>query len=278
MAAIIIPAYNEGAIISRALQSLLRQVNDEDEIIVVANGCADDTAAKARAFEPRVTVIETHIPSKINALNLGDAAAKTYPRIYFDADVEFTEGSVAAIKNTLSKGVLLAVSPEPLMDFSRSSWFVKAYYHIWHAMPFCRSGLIGGCVYALSETGRKRFDQFPDVIADDGFARALFKEHERGVAPGAISRLVAPANATFLMKIKVRSRMGQIQLARLFPELVANEDKQRGSSILTALSDVSQWPKVAVYLFVTVYSRVKAYYRLKYEKQFKWDRDTSTRT
>jgi hypothetical protein len=277
MAAIIIPAYNEGAIISRALQSLLMQVDDEDEIIVIANGCVDDTALKARAFAPRVTVIETHIPSKINALNMGDAAAKTYPRIYFDADVEFADGSVQAIKRRLAQGDLLAVSPQPLMDFSRSSWFVKAYYKIWHAMPFCRSGLIGGCVYALSEAGRKRFEQFPDVIADDGFARALFKEHERGVAPGAVSKLVAPASCRFLMKIKVRSRMGQIQLARLFPELVANEDKQRGSSINNALSDIRQWPEVTVYLYVTIVSRIKAYYRLKFEKQFKWDRDTSTR-
>ena len=277
MAAIIIPAYNEGTIITRALESLLKQVDSNDEIIVVANGCVDDTAEKARLFAPRVLVIETAIPSKINALNLGDAAAKTYPRIYFDADVEFTDGSVAAIKKTLSDGKLLAVSPEPLMDFSRSSWFVKAYYHIWHNMPFCRSGLIGSCVYALSEEGRKRFDVFPDVIADDGYARALFKEHERGIAPGAISKLVAPANANFLMKIKVRSRMGQIQLARMYPELVANEDKQRGSGVKAALANISDWPQVAVYLYVTIYSRLKAYYRLKYDKKFKWDRDTSSR-
>ena len=92
---------------------------------------------------------------------------------------------------------MLAVSPVPEVDFSRSSWFVKAYYDIWHNMPFCKSGLIGGCVYAMSEEGRKRFDKFPDIIADDGYARALFKEQERGVAVGAVSKLKSTHQCRF---------------------------------------------------------------------------------
>lgn len=277
MSAIIIPAYNEATIIARAIKSLLSQMQDDDELIVVANGCSDNTAKIARTFEPRIKVIDTPIGSKILALNLGDEAAKSYPRIYFDADVEMADGSLDAIKSALSRGSLLAVSPAPQVDFSRSSWFVKAYYDIWHSMPFCKSGLIGGCVYAMSEEGRKRFDKFPDIIADDGYARALFKEHERGVADGAVSKLKAPINAQFLMKIKTRSRMGQIQLAQLYPELIKNEDKKRSSGILNAIKNPLNWPKVTVYLYVTILSRILAKKKLAKLAEYKWEKDTSSR-
>lgn len=277
MSAIIIPAYNEATIIARAINSLLSQMKDDDELIVVANGCSDNTAEIARAFEPRVKVIDTPIGSKIHALNLGDDVAITYPRIYFDADVEMAAGSLDAIKTALTNGKLLAASPVPQVDFSRSSWFVKAYYDIWHSMPFCKSGLIGGCVYAISEEGRKRFDKFPDIIADDGYARALFKECERGVAEGAVSKLKAPINAEFLMKIKTRSRMGQMQLAQLYPELVKNEDKQRSSGVLGALKNPLKWPHVMVYLYVTVMSRILAKKKLAKLADYKWEKDTSSR-
>lgn len=72
MTAIIIPAHNEAAVIGQTLKGLLRQVGEGDEVIVVCNGCSDDTAGVARRFEPRVTVLETDVPSKTNALNLGD--------------------------------------------------------------------------------------------------------------------------------------------------------------------------------------------------------------
>ena len=52
----------------------------EMEIIVVCNGCKDDTADVARAFGDPVKVVETEIPSKIKALNLGDEAATCFPR------------------------------------------------------------------------------------------------------------------------------------------------------------------------------------------------------
>lgn len=39
--------------------------------------------------------------------------------------------------------------------------------------------MIGTGVFALSRTGRERFNLFPDIIADDGFIRAMFKKEER---------------------------------------------------------------------------------------------------
>ena len=52
MTTIIIPAHNEAAVIGQTLQGLLRQAGEGDEVIVVCNGCSDDTAGVARRFEP----------------------------------------------------------------------------------------------------------------------------------------------------------------------------------------------------------------------------------
>ena len=57
MTAIIIPAHNEASVIANTLTALLSQVRDEDEVIVVSNGCNDNTAHVARQFSPRVTVL-----------------------------------------------------------------------------------------------------------------------------------------------------------------------------------------------------------------------------
>ena len=154
MLALFTNEHNESGVIAKTLESLLRQVEENDEIILITNGCKDETEVIARSFEPRIAVINTPMPSKVNALNLGDQCAKTYPRIYMDADIRLAEGALGMIKKALASGHYLAVSPHPLMDLSRSSWAVKAYYDIWQAMPFCRSGMIGAGVYALSEEGR----------------------------------------------------------------------------------------------------------------------------
>lgn len=79
MTAIIIPAHNEVAVIERTLTALLDQAGPDDEVIVVCNGCSDDTAAVARRFAERVTVLETEVPSKTNALNLGIVQPARFP-------------------------------------------------------------------------------------------------------------------------------------------------------------------------------------------------------
>ncbi len=277
MSAIILPAHNESGVIAETLESLLRQVEECDEIIVVSNGCKDETETIARSFEPRITVINTPIPSKVNALNLGDQCARTYPRIYMDADIRLADGALGMIKKSLAGGNYLAVSPDPLMDLGGSSWAVKAYYDIWLALPFCQRGMIGAGIYALSEEGRKRFDHFPDVIADDGFVRALFKECERGKVIGAKSIVRAPATLYWLMKIKVRSRMGQMQFANMYPELIKNEHKNHSGGILSTLINPFNWPKLIVYLYISVMSRILARRRLVNIAAYQWEKDISSR-
>ncbi len=73
MISVIIPAHDEGSVIARTLEAMTNgAAPGELDVIVVCNGCTDDTAAVARRFGPPVRVIETDIAGKSHALNLGD--------------------------------------------------------------------------------------------------------------------------------------------------------------------------------------------------------------
>jgi poly-beta-1,6-N-acetyl-D-glucosamine synthase len=73
---IILPAYNEGAVIDSAISSLLALDYPRYEIIVVDDGSADDTAEKASRYEGDFDSVRVRVYSKSNggkasALNLG---------------------------------------------------------------------------------------------------------------------------------------------------------------------------------------------------------------
>ena len=76
-------------------------------------------------------------------------------------------------------GGALAAAPVMDVDLRGSSLAVRAYYRVWMRLPYVRDGMIGVGVYALSEEGRRRFGEFPEVIADDGYVRMLFGSGER---------------------------------------------------------------------------------------------------
>src|SRR5947208_1525909 len=57
MISIIVPAYNEEACLEATLEALRRQNHPSFEIIVVANGCTDQTAEVARERCDRLIVL-----------------------------------------------------------------------------------------------------------------------------------------------------------------------------------------------------------------------------
>ncbi len=85
---IVIPAHNEGRVIGRLLDELLADPHASGpDVVVVCNGCTDDTARVAAARGDRVRVVEIPVPSKHAALRAGDEHARGFPRLYVDADV-----------------------------------------------------------------------------------------------------------------------------------------------------------------------------------------------
>lgn len=178
---VVIPAHDEGAVIDRLLGALTADARSSLlEIVVVANGCRDDTASRARQRDG-VTVVEIDTASKIAALEAGDATAVAFPRVYLDADVSIDVDTLLALCDALhgaGAGAIIA-SPRLVVDTSGASWLVRQHYRVWELTDYRRRGHIGSGVYALSQEGRARFGHWPDVIADDRFVQQLFCPDER---------------------------------------------------------------------------------------------------
>lgn len=87
---IIIPAYNSGSTICRALESCLVQTLKIHEVILVDNNCSDNTIIKARTFIERLPLIilEEKRKGASFARNTGLAAAKGDVIQFLDADDE----------------------------------------------------------------------------------------------------------------------------------------------------------------------------------------------
>lgn len=275
---VIIPAHNEEAVIGRCLDALLREARPGEFIpIVVANGCTDRTAARAREFGDRVVVIDTPTPGKTNALNLGDeTAGDAFPRIYLDGDLVLSTRAARAIVDAIAAPATLAAAPRFEFDLHGASWPVRAYYDIWSRMPYFDTGRIAGA-FALSREGRARFGAFPHVISDDGFVRLQFAPSERKTVSDEIVTVVAPRTLADLLKIKTRSKAGTMELRAKFPELFANETASEGASARRMLLSPWLWPQCAVYAYVNLTAKRRARARLA-KSATVWERDESSRT
>ncbi len=278
MISVVVPAHNESSVIARTLAALIDGAGiGELDIVVVCNGCTDDTAAIARQFGPPVRVIETAIASKPHALNLGDTAACWYPRIYVDADVVITFQSIRALARRLECGDILAAAPIPLFDFTGCSRLVRAYYEIRSRLPSSGEAIGGSGVYGLSKIGHDRFGQFPSVVADDTYVRVQFKPKERETLKSAASTVFPPRTLSNLISIRARAHYGNIELSRLFPHLWSNRGERNDRTLVKLLKRPSLWLKLAVYYYVNVRAIDQAKKRYL-KRSFVWDRDHTSRT
>ena len=276
---VIIPVYNEEIIISRLLSKLVSHHSSKMEIIVVCNGCTDNSAEVVKKFLPHVKLVEIQQASKPLALQQGDDLATGWPRFYIDADVLLDRSALTKMAGKLKSKGLFAISPAAISKVGNSSWFVKAFYSVWTSMPYYKDGMIGCGIYGLSKHGRNRFKKWPNLIADDGYVRALFSNSERVVCHDTSVTVQAPRSVTELLKIKTRSRLGRLQLSIQYPNLIQAEKKEK--NYLRIINMFVQKPGLIfcfpIYLFVYVISRLRAKKQLKTISEYTWERDNSSR-
>jgi glycosyltransferase involved in cell wall biosynthesis len=277
---IIIPAYNEGSVIERCLNTLLEGVRDgEFEIVVVCNGCKDDTEARARKFESRgVRVLATQVASKANALNLGDQAVAGFPRVYLDADIQLDVESLRAVVEALSDdSPWLLAAPRPRVDLSNRSWGVRAFYAVWTELPYFNEGFVGSGVYAFSSRGRARFGVFPDIMTDDEFARRLMSPEERGNPERGSFVITPPKTLASLVHVATRFRAGNYELEDRFPELSTNKGTSPGRTLGIIARRPDLWLHAPIYLGVMALANVRARKQLRSRRARTWNRDETAR-
>jgi glycosyltransferase involved in cell wall biosynthesis len=211
LASVVIPAHNEAEVIGRCLDALFTGVEPgELEVIVVCNGCADDTAIVARSSGHPVRVIELRTASKSAALREGDMAARTLPRLYLDADVVLSGSSARKVAERLRAGAI-AARPPVVYSSSQSSVLVRRYFRARSQMPSLLGSLWGAGVYGLSAAGRSRFGAFPDITADDLWVNLLFELDEVEIVECEPVVVTVPRRTRDLVTVLRRTYKGKAE-------------------------------------------------------------------
>ena len=277
MTSIVIAAHNEAAVIGRCLDALLADAAPgEFDITVVPNGCTDDTAAAAA--RPGVRVVDLATAGKAAALNAGDDAAVGFPRIYLDADIVLTTAAVRSLVAALDGGALAATVGRQL-ELTGRPLPVKAYFAVHGRLPVFRDGLFGRGVVALSETGRARFDRFPELVADDLFLDSQFSLQEKTHVPSFTARVATPRRTADLVRRLVRVRGGNaaMRAAAASGEVSVPVRSAARSSWLRDVVLPRPWlvPAAGFYVAITVIAAVSA--RRAGDGGAAWGRDESSR-
>ena len=228
---VLIPAHNEADWLPACLDALCAAdpVAGPVEVIVVANGCTDDTAELARkkapAFEARgwaLRVLELAQGSKLGALNAGEAAARGAVLVYLDADVLVSPPLLAQLAEALAEDAPRYASGMPQVTTS-GDWVTRHYTRFWQTTGFMTHGVPGFGVFAMNRAGRARWREWPDIISDDTFARLNFRPEERIAVPAPYAWPMIEGFAP-LVRVRRRKDIGVAEVEQLFPDLMRNDD------------------------------------------------------
>ncbi|MBY6069274.1 glycosyltransferase [Leisingera aquaemixtae] len=243
---VLIPAHDEASYIEGCLQAVFASdplpAGMTAEVLVLANGCTDATAALARAALPPagwdLQVLELPEGGKLGALNAGDTAARGDILIYLDADVRVSPELIPQLAAALSLGAPLYASGRPQVAPALSA-VTRAYARLWVRLPFFSSGVPGFGIFAMTRAGRQRWGEWPDIIADDIFARLNFAPQERVQVAAPYSWPMVEGFRN-LVKVRRRQNAGVAEVAARYPELLRNEDTPRaggGTALRLLLRD-----------------------------------------
>ena len=276
MPSVIIPARNEEASIERTIEGVLRDEVEDLEVVVVVNGSTDRTAEIARTFEPRLRVVETEVPGKTNALNLGESTLKSFPRVFLDADIELQAGTLPAILASCDAKHPI-VSPRPVHDLTGCGIGIRLFMRAERFNHYFGRGAPNGSgCFVLSESGRSRWDEFPDIVADDGYVANHFAPDEARTVEAATAVVRPARNLRAMTRVRARIRRGRYELERRFPELMGRHGSQVGGVIARMMARPWSWPALLVYGWVRVRERQLARRQIAAGDR-SWGRDDTTR-
>jgi glycosyltransferase involved in cell wall biosynthesis len=277
LGSVVIPAHDESASIRRCLDALFTgNAWRELDVVVVCNGCTDNTARLARSSGHPVQVIELAKASKSAALRAGDAASLDFPRIYLDADVVLPGMSARAVLSTLRAGAV-AARPPIRYDAGAATAPVRRYYRARSRVPALLGSLWGAGVYGLSEAGRNRFGAFPDLVADDLWVDRHFAPGEIEIVDCEPVAVAVPRRTRDLVRVLRRTYRGKAETADVDPHGRARETT--ASTLRQLRRTAATGPDAA--LDAVTYAAFAAGARLALAGPsggVRWERDESSRS
>jgi glycosyltransferase involved in cell wall biosynthesis len=280
---VVIPAYNEQGVIGRCLHALTNPVGESSvvsplEIAVVCNGCTDKTAMIAHQF-PGVTVIEIAECSKISALNAGDEAVVTFPRIYLDADSELSnESARSLLREAARHRDPIIVSAAVTLDVYPCSRLARSYIRCANRTSFAEFSVFGRGVYTLNGPGRARFSRFPELVNDDYFVASLFASGEQVINRDAKVVVRPPRDVRSLVRVRSRVYYGNREaLLNRSGTRPPDSGWRNVAHAIRRARSLSELGDLVVYIGVSLLAKLAAFRMAHGSSSAIWQRDDSSR-
>ena len=165
---------------------------------------------------------------------------------------------------------MLAARPTCRYDVTGASFVVRSFYRARSAIPSLSSALWGAGIYALSESGHRRLQSFPDLTGDDLWVDQLFAPAEKRVVESEPVVVQGPRTVSGLLSILRRTYRGNAQLHGLSGQSsTAATARELAGSIHGPRSLVD----ASVYAGVVLLARIQAFAG----RAQQWERDDSSR-
>lgn len=213
---VIIPVYNEAIklrktapILKTALTGLCAHV------IYVLNATTDDSSLVIRnVFGHTAHIINLPIASKTGALRAADSVSTHTLRVYLDADIIVEAHTFSALLKPLIDGHADLTSARLIADISQCHGLALRISRVW-ADQLSRRHDAFMCCTAINETGLQQRGPWPDIFADDDWARNRIHPSRRMIIETAKAYMSPPQDIKNWLKVRVRWIRGSKELKRI---------------------------------------------------------------
>jgi poly-beta-1,6 N-acetyl-D-glucosamine synthase len=279
LVSILVPCYNEGAVVQGSIRSLLQLDYPRYQIIVIDDGSADDTYAKARVFEgvhgnAEVRVIRKRNAGKAVALNTGIAAAHGEFVLCMDGDSALHPATLRKAVRHLADpkvgavaGSVKVVNRTNLLSSLQALEYIEGLNMVRAAQGFFRLvNIIPGPIGVFRRAALRRVGGYDhDTFAEDCdlTLKLLGDGWQIHYEPDAIAYTEAPEKRLDLLKQRYRWTRGILQAIRKHRRSLV--DPRHGVGVCFTLwymiFEGILWPSMNVFahvLFVFVATRYGA--------------------
>ena len=215
---IIIPAYNEGERVLRAIKSALSQEYPDFEVIVVDDGSEDNTFKVASSVkDARLKVYRKEHGGKAKALNFGFSKASGEIIVTTDADSRLEPGAIRELvrrfysEEVLGVGGQVRVSGRSFLEMAQDAEHLRiAMFR--RAKELDDLSLAPGPIAAFRREALERIGGFVDDIVEDYATTKAVKEFGRVVyAPRARVWTEMPRSIAVLWRQRKRWFLGDLK-------------------------------------------------------------------
>lgn len=236
---VIIPTFNSGRYISKAVESVLSQTHIPDEIIVVNDGSTDNTLRSLEKFGDKINYIEIENSGPAKARNVGIRHSSTEYIAFLDADDEWLPEKILKQMTFMEENPDYALvycdrilhDGDSILDY-KSTYIKSGQLYIgdvfWEMLKTGGGCFATSCVMLRKEvlTSVGLFDEDLYTAEDTNLWLRIAYRHKIGFVPQVlVKKRIHSENISH----KNHQRWGTIQnlhkIESLFPKAVSGHEK-----------------------------------------------------